>query len=228
MTNHKCIDPKIGNMLHAYELDTLNDEELDLFEAHLMQCDYCFENLVSFEKTSDVLKSDSRIMAVVEERLKRDQEPTAKESIWRQITFPDITRILRPAFLLVIIILLIYPAYLGLVGNRDDISYLYPIGLSSFRSASIDNHEITADQGIVLSFACPNYTAEKTYAVLISNEYDNVIFDDDRFTNFDRYGIGRVYLPHDLLQSGLYLVEIYNTEYDESGVAYKFNLTVKK
>ena len=228
MTMDKCTNPEIGKMLHAYELDTLNDRETDLFEAHLMVCDHCFENLARYAETSEILKADTRIQAVVKERLDRDEQPESAMTLRDKLFHPRIAMILRPAFLLIVIVLLLYPAYLGIFGTRNDVSYLYPIGLSSFRSASVDHHEITADQDIVLSFACPNFNTESRYAIVIGDDNGDVIYDNDHFTNFDKYGIGRVYLPHELLRSGLYAVVITDLEHDTAKTAYKFNIKLKQ
>jgi tetratricopeptide (TPR) repeat protein len=77
----KCLDEKIGQLIAAYEIDELNEEEREIFEKHLMECEYCSESLIelapviidmqnregvfaewegkSFDDLADELKGDS-------------------------------------------------------------------------------------------------------------------------------------------------------------------------
>ena len=40
-----CMNKKIGKLLFLYEFDKLSSKEKELFEAHLLDCDYCFQQL---------------------------------------------------------------------------------------------------------------------------------------------------------------------------------------
>ena len=37
----ECINPKVGQLLFAYELGALPEEEVEKFELHLFECEYC-------------------------------------------------------------------------------------------------------------------------------------------------------------------------------------------
>lgn len=40
-----CADRGIGELIGGYELGLLSDQEKERFEEHLLECEYCFENL---------------------------------------------------------------------------------------------------------------------------------------------------------------------------------------
>jgi hypothetical protein len=40
-----CTDPETGRLIGSHELKLLSDEERVRFEAHLMRCDHCFQDL---------------------------------------------------------------------------------------------------------------------------------------------------------------------------------------
>ncbi len=228
MTSEKCVDPKIGNMMHAYEIDGLDDAEVDLFEAHILVCDHCFDSLVCFEEEANIIESDGEIKSIVEGYGQHEEKPSLLTDIWNRYLFPRFPFVFRPAFLIALILILLWPAYMSIVDHQDRAGYLYPIGLSALRSTTIDTHEISSEKDIVLSIACRHYNAESRYSVSIGNEHGDTIFDDDDFANFDKHGIGRVYLPRGLLKTGLHIVEISTSDNDTSIVVYKFNVTMKQ
>ena len=43
-----CDNDRMQVLLHAYELGMISDEEKDLFEAHLLECESCFEQVREF------------------------------------------------------------------------------------------------------------------------------------------------------------------------------------
>ena len=52
----KCIDPSIGQMIGRYEFDLLTPEEKEIFEAHFIECDACFQDLHSFLPVVNTIK----------------------------------------------------------------------------------------------------------------------------------------------------------------------------
>ena len=54
----QCTDPKLGRMLYAYELGGLNEDDRRAFEIHLVECGHCFDQVQSFQRTAEVLRSD--------------------------------------------------------------------------------------------------------------------------------------------------------------------------
>ena len=55
MNKGECTNPEIGKLLHAYELNSLNEEQNDRFEAHLIGCDYCYHEVIQFSNRAEII-----------------------------------------------------------------------------------------------------------------------------------------------------------------------------
>ena len=57
-----CTDLRVRALVVPYALGLLTAEERDSFEVHVLECDVCYENLRSIERTSGLLREflDSR------------------------------------------------------------------------------------------------------------------------------------------------------------------------
>lgn len=223
MTPHPCIDPEVGRLLHAYELNTLDDQEVSLFEAHLLNCDHCFEEAFRFETEAQLLACDPQIRTMVKDQT-ADEKAPGFANLPRRLLSPKLPMPLRPAILIIVILLLLYPAYLGIVHRQNDSAYLYPIGLAAFRSTSVDSHVLPPGNDVVLSLACPACDAEAGYALSIVEETGRVAYDNPHFTNFDKYGVGRLYLSRELLTAGLYTVTVTNAQDTRPMAVYRFRI----
>lgn len=51
-----CTDPKLGHLLSLYEFDKLSQDDRDLFEQHLLECDACFQDLYEFSPAIEMIK----------------------------------------------------------------------------------------------------------------------------------------------------------------------------
>ncbi len=52
----RCTDPMVGHFLLAYELDALTQAQVDLFERHLLACEHCRGEVVSFSPAASELR----------------------------------------------------------------------------------------------------------------------------------------------------------------------------
>lgn len=52
----ECTNRQFGELLHAFELDALPPEEEELFAVHLLQCQYCCDELESFRESAACLR----------------------------------------------------------------------------------------------------------------------------------------------------------------------------
>ena len=69
----ECTDPTIGELLHAYELDFLEGEEVERFKLHLLDCEYCSEELKAFDPQVELLFKDPDVRALIEEGVTVDE-----------------------------------------------------------------------------------------------------------------------------------------------------------
>jgi tetratricopeptide (TPR) repeat protein len=101
----KCIEPKIGEMLHAHELGMLSDEDRARFEMHLMECDYCFEQARSFIAEAEQLKGrpemSEAIRGIIERQPAAEPPLRAERKRW-----PKVIPVLAVAAVVLIILIL--------------------------------------------------------------------------------------------------------------------------
>jgi len=68
----KCTNPDIGRLITRYEFEMLSDDEKRIFEAHLLECDYCFEDLYSMSQVLETMKKEPEVfIGILEESIKQ-------------------------------------------------------------------------------------------------------------------------------------------------------------
>ena len=195
----ECVDPRIGTMLHAYELNALEDEETELFEAHSLKCDYCFRKISSFDREAMLLSHDSDIHRIVNSACLSESEGGRSRLTGRvgKYIWPDTPLIFRPALAYLLILLMIYPVYLGLKGtpDRDIHAVRNTVYLSTLRSASRRQVlSIDKDAGAVMIYYDDADTA-RAYTLVIESEGGREILHKEKFVQFDRFGNSLVLIP---------------------------------
>ncbi len=155
---NKCTNMEIGIHLHAYEISALNEKMTADFETHLLSCKSCFKSVQEFENESMVLKNDNLILGEI-----NSAALINNKSFWQSFTAPT-------CVLALIIILMIYPTFLGLSSMASSsVRSVNSIILVSVRSAD-NNFSINHENDIVLSFRYPDCDIQKEYQIEIYSE----------------------------------------------------------
>lgn len=55
-----CIDTKIGNLIVQYEFGTLDAEEIEKYEDHLMECEFCRVEVEQMTETAQLIRGQKR------------------------------------------------------------------------------------------------------------------------------------------------------------------------
>ena len=219
----KCTDETQGAMLHGFELGLLTEDETERFEAHLLVCDACFQKAQEFEPYVKRLRSES-VGGKVVKRYAQENSAHQRTGLWR-LLWPKESMILKPAVALVIILALLYPAYLGLSGShRPEVRRLQAIQLVPDRSG---NERGVVDRDVVLSFVFEGAKPGREYDVQLQDETGRVLYHDQRFTGFDTFGTGFLLLPRVMLRTSDYRLIIVDPRgHSPSDTAvYRFELT---
>jgi hypothetical protein len=214
MENKKCLQPETGKLIHAYELNTLPEKDIERFETHLLKCTYCFEQVQKFALSAELLLSDDSGKREVESFLRESnlEKPSAFGTFWRYI-WPDAPLIFRPAFAMILVLILIYPAYKGIFDRPPSTAgSAKMIHLLPERSIKAETFSIPADQEIVVSFMYYEYQENKEYSVELIGENNKLIFRDQSFRNFDDYGMAAIVLPASIIRPGSYELIINDTD----------------
>ena len=57
----ECNDKRYRDLIHAWELGLLSDDERREFELHLMECPACFEDVQRFRREAEALRTDASV-----------------------------------------------------------------------------------------------------------------------------------------------------------------------
>jgi hypothetical protein len=207
MNGETCTNPEIGALLHAYEIGALPEEEADRFERHLLECDFCYERAESFAREAADLRDDEYLRGMAAKAVRGREK--RKHVALRQLLWPDHPLPARPLLLFIVILALIYPAYLGLFQRTDrSIMGVQTIYLVPTRSSSISTLYRSDGRDGVLSFVFDSYRPGDTLVVEIATEAGKQIYLDRSFTYVDRYGNGSIFFPSTMMKPGKYVVEV--------------------
>jgi len=230
LTLAKCTEPEQGELLYAYELDLLPEEDMKKFEVHLFDCEYCYTQLEGFEREADLLMSNREFKVMAEEaaagRLPA-AEPLVKRL--RRYLWPEAPLLLKPALTYLLILFLIFPAYHGLRKlSESKIRPVQTIQLFFDRSSGEDVFKISRNSDGLISFVFEVAVTGKKYYVYITSDEGDTIFRQASFHNFDSYGTGRLLLPHDKMKPGGYRLILVDPQAPPPSNTWQYNFEIKQ
>jgi hypothetical protein len=206
----KCKDQEQGKLLLAYELGGLSEQENERFEIHLIECEHCFNELKGFERESSLLSQDTDIKDLIGQSVGEIQAETKSllGKVWRYL-WPETRLIYKPALAYFLILLMIVPAYRGIMESTDSqVRTIQNVMLLPDRSVSDNVFKLGTSQDGLISFVYRGAQSHREYTVIIETENGREIFRDDDFTGFDDFETGRLLLPLDGMEPGVYLLVI--------------------
>ena len=203
-------------LIHPYELGILSDSDKESFELHILECEECFNQLSDSVNISKELIESNKLKSLFAEK-----ETSNSKTQSQNIT--NFSLLLKPAALVAVILLMIYPSYVGIEKIfNNSLRSVQEIGLVSKRANEINVFSLHKDKEILLSFLVPVEYTNSTSSLEIKKGDSEVIFEEDNFTGFDTYGVGRILLPSSTLDSGEYLL-VFHSESN----TFTFNFTIK-
>ncbi len=203
-----CKDSKMHSMLHAYELGMLSGGEKDEFEAHLLECEFCFAHIKEFMPRGAILVASPEIKRLLGSVVgERQSTESRRRKIWELIWPQRLPVLLRPAILIGLLVLIIYPAYVGIFDRPGDkVTSVAEIGLWQARSKMA--YAVEEGDAVVLSFVCPDGESIRGYSVVLTNPLGKVIYADEEFQGVDKYRVGRLLLPRKVVSPGEYILVV--------------------
>jgi len=222
----RCNDNNMGDMLHAYELNLLSQEEKDAFEVHVLNCDYCFGQIKEFSPRGRLLISSPELKNILAE------DGISQKSFIHNISkylWPDELPIfLRPAILLpllIIIVILLSDSYMNI--QHEMIRSARVIYLTPERATSTADIKLRLNEELILTFVYLGCEPDKNYQLSLTSSTGDTVYFDDKFKDFDDYDAGRLIIPAVKLSGGAYQLTITNQESNspESRQVYNFKIT---
>jgi len=121
-----CSDKRYEDMLHAFEMGMLDEQDYDEFRQHLFDCRHCFERARKLELVAEIMRIDEDVRQVpgrvIEEQSKTGEEVSGRKRRWFRERFKPA---LVPASLIavvVIIILVLKPWHIEIRSDQEAIA----------------------------------------------------------------------------------------------------------
>ncbi len=219
----KCTDLDTGALIHAYEIGILTAEDIERFELHLMDCEHCMSQVSKFENEMVAIRTDESIQQQTSKAVKKiDKDSSYFSKILELISFR------KPTIAYIIVLLLIYPAYLGLfTKSNDEIQTAQTINLMPTRAST--PFKITQNDNYILTFVYYGAVEGKQYQIVLKSENGITIWYSEEFAGFDQFEIGRIIIPAKLMEPSKYSLTITDMSLSKSETRrtqqYEFKLT---
>lgn len=220
----KCTDVRIGARLHAYELGLLEGEDLDQFEAHLLECPVCCEDLYAREQTVRLLLESEHIREAV-----RDSGEMGKQQPNRLAGAGETpARRFRLFALAAAVVLLLYPAYVGMRElTREPIEEVQAFTLVPTRSQAVPVLHRSEGISATLMFACRGCAPDRRYRLSIASEDGAVVFQDDSFGPFSEFGTAHLLLRLHGLADGEYRLAVFDRPETQPAVLQEYQFRIE-
>lgn len=226
----RCIEPKLGKNIAAYELQLLTEEESMHFELHLMRCNHCLNQVQVFHEKATTLRESTRARKLVARLISPNQgRLSGITSLWRYL-WPDSPIVRKPGLAWLLIVLLALPAYNGLreFTSVEEVRPVQMIYLVANRSASRNVIHMSSGDDAGISFTIPNSRDDSIYSVYVEDEDGNDMVRYDRFDRFDEYGRGVLIIPRNMMRPGQYHLIIVSRTVDSADSRYDFKFKIEK
>jgi len=223
----QCTDQQTGKLLHAYELGALESSEAQRFEAHLLECEHCFEQIEAFEEQAFLLHSGRTVRREISRGVTSHESVPSPlfQRFWKNL-WPDRPLIFKPAVLLLILMTLFYPAYVGLTSlTGDTVRPVQSISLMPSRSGSTGALSVSADRDGLISFIVPEAIPGQSYRLEIASSDGKILISEA--SRHDTYRIGRLLIPARAMKPGEYRLTISDPKGDTVIPSGIFNFVIE-
>lgn len=225
----KCIDESIGSLLLAYEMGALSEDDEKRVEIHLMSCQHCLDDVTAFRRYADVLNDSEKIKRAMARYAPTAQSVTPGRTLL-QYLWPEAPLFFKPAVAMLLVLLLIIPAYLGWRSFTDggsDIRPVQTIRLVPTRSAEPCAFSIESGLDGAISFAVPDYPHGKLYDVAVVDDQGKVVVRLSSVASIDERGMGQIIVPHRLMKPGTYSLIVTNAGSGAAASEYRYTFVIK-
>jgi len=206
---NKCIDSQMGRLLHDYEMGWLADEDNERFELHLMDCEYCFEEVEQFKHVARLLSEDEVVKTTVTDSFYSDEQKAGVWSKFRDLFWPKTNFFLKPAFAYTVVILLtaviIQQTFIQF-GRENRVKPVHMIDLVSTRGPMLTVQPEPGND-LILNFGFEDAVPGRFYQIVLKSERRGLLYSDNRFA-FDSRQSGRLIVPYAKLSQGKHILII--------------------
>ena len=209
-----CREPKYENMLHAFELGMLSDNDREKLQIHLLGCDHCFDKARDFEDATILLRDDPDVKQTIDQIDKKKQPSKPARFKILNLLWPEKPRFMlaKPLAILALLLIISYPIYR--FGVYQPSEYQQTISLFPMRGGSADIISLEKGGEVVISFVYEKAQPGNVYHIRLTSRDGDIIYSDDKFSGFNGSGLGSITLPVGKFDRGRYALSIANPASD--------------
>lgn len=217
-----CREPKYEDMLHAFELGMLSDSNREKLEIHLLECDHCFENARGLADAAVLLRDDPDVKQFIDHIDKKKQPSKPARHKILNLLWPEKPRYIlaKPIVILILFLIVSYPIYR--FGVYQPSGYQQTINLFPMRGGNANIISLEKGGEVIVNFVFENAKPGKLYDITISTRDGEIIYSDNKFSNFNTSGLGSIALPVNEFEKGDYVLNIVDPTSDERDSTYTY------
>ncbi|MBD3232661.1 MAG: hypothetical protein GF315_02945 [candidate division Zixibacteria bacterium] len=222
----ECNDRSFKDLLHAYEMGILSEDERKRVEIHLLKCESCFETVQEGHESAQMMKTEGEFRAVAGEYGK---EKVAGERLWNRlkmylfspITLPKPHRI---ATVFVIFLIVAFSVYKFGIDTGSE--YRVQQVLKFYPNRAVTANFIELEQGgvAVIEFVYGEAQPGQSYRLQIKSLDSEYIVLDSVFSEFNDLGRGSVSIPVEAFTRGFFRLQFIDPESNQPQMEYRFRV----
>ncbi|MBD3234880.1 MAG: hypothetical protein GF315_14245 [candidate division Zixibacteria bacterium] len=219
-----CKNKTFNKMIHAYDLGLLSKKDEREFELHLMECDYCLEKVMEFRSEAHDLSNGTIIRQGVRELVRNEAEAIPLVTRIKELVFPKnrTWKIVSAMSVVILVLAFMVPIYQPAWDNSQVVVF------RSLRSSGFeDDRTLHIGEGKLAEFviAYMGFIDGNRVEIKIHSEPDGAeVFSTMEEVNKLRDSRGKVSVPMDIFNVGLYEFRIVDPESGEEVVSHKFRV----
>lgn len=201
----KCTDPQFQDMIHGFELGILSEEDRLGFEEHLLDCDFCFDQVRAFLPAALLLRHDREIR-------------TVERNTW-----------VRPLLAIAAaLVLLALPTYWYGIRDTSTPDVVQRLVLTSVRGGTPPVLYLEEGGQAEIVFRSETADTGQAYHVVVSTrDGESIVYENQWFLEFDSLGAGRISLPLSDFAPGFYVLSVMPRSEDSALYRQLYNFRVR-
>ncbi len=211
----ECREPKYEDMLHAFELGMLSDNDREKLQIHLLGCDHCFDKARDFEDATILLRDDPDVKQTIDQIDKKKQPSKPARLKILNLLWPEKARFIpaKPLIMIILLMMVSYPIYRFGFDQQSD--YTQTINLFPLRGGKQKIVSLKRGGEVIVNFVYENVKPGKFYQIELKSRDGDVIYSDDKFSNFNTSGLGSITFPSSEFEKGGYILSIVDPKSDK-------------
>jgi hypothetical protein len=223
-----CTDKHFENMMHAFELGMLEEKDCRRLEIHLYECESCFEKAKKLQKAARLLRADSEVRDSLRdvEADNHSKMKKAESDVCQERTVKEWKGKNWFALAAVLIIAIAIPVFYPGIINDESAEQVQQLHLNPLRGSGESVIYLGEVGDVEIRFVVETAQPGTIVQIQLGQVDGEIIYVEDRFSDFNSAGQGTIILSLSLFKAGHYMMTISDTtgNLQQSDIQYLFRV----